>query len=464
MIITSKHQNIIITILVLLGSFCYLSLIFNNNLWMDEAFSAVLVRNSFFDVLKESAADTLPPLYNIINKILTSMFGYHSYILKLSSVLPMIGCLILGATLVKKHFGFETSLLYIICMTGMPYLFYYGVEIRMYSLSLFFTTACGIFAFDYFKTNTGSSFLMYILFGLLAGYTHHFAFVSVGFIYLFLLISFILTNRKRIVDWILSLFMIGILYLPCLFITIAQMKRVNGYFEMPEITPSFVFKCLRYPFVTTYTPLSLLLLLLFLSAPLYCAFHTKKVKSLLPGILGPSIYIGVLIFGSLASLVFSGNIFSERYLVPSLGLFWLGFSVLFKDCKKRILIPLFLFLFLITSRNYILQFQAEYQPGVTEMTNYFNEHISDDDGYLIYEDNYQIEICFRYYFPWFKKYDIQNMNDIKGTIWYLAVPGFESQLSGSQFDHYEKDFIDDFHFDRYSFKLYRLTPNSISHK
>jgi uncharacterized membrane protein len=429
---------------------------------MDEAFSAVLVRNSFLDVLKESAADTLPPLYNIINKIIISVFGYHAYILKLSSVLPMIGCLILGSTLVKKHFGFETSLLYIICMIGMPYLLYYGVEIRMYSLSLFFTTACGLFAFDYFKTNAGSSFLMFIAFGLFAGYTHHFAFVSVGFVYLILLISFILTKRKRIIDWILSLFITGILYLPCLFITISQMKRVNGYFEMPEITPSFIFKCLRYPFVTTFTPLSLLLLLLFFLAPLYCVFHAKKISSLIPGIMGPSIYIGVLGFGSLVSLIFSGNIFSERYLVPSLGLFWLGFAIFFKECKKAILIPLSLFLLLVTSRNYILQFHAEYQPGVTEMTNYFNEHISDDDGYLIYEDNYQIEICFRYYFPDLKKYNIQNMNDIKGTIWYLAVPGYESKLSSTQFDSYEKEFINDFHFDRYSFKLYQLIPKSTS--
>ena len=77
-------------ILGIAGSVIYLSLIFNNNLWVDEAFTACIIRDSFTKMLRGTVSDTLPPFYNIFTWILTAVFGYSSYIMKLSSVIPMI--------------------------------------------------------------------------------------------------------------------------------------------------------------------------------------------------------------------------------------------------------------------------------------------------------------------------------------------------------------------------------------
>ncbi|MBR1875615.1 MAG: hypothetical protein IJ805_00745, partial [Lachnospiraceae bacterium] len=84
-------------IMALTASAVYLSLIFNDNVWVDEAFTAVLVRGSFKEMMARSAADTLPPLYNILAWLMTEIFGYGTLQLKLTSVIPLISLFFFSA-------------------------------------------------------------------------------------------------------------------------------------------------------------------------------------------------------------------------------------------------------------------------------------------------------------------------------------------------------------------------------
>ena len=102
------------------------------------------------------------------------------------------------------------------------------------------------------------------------------------------------------------------------------------------------------------------------------------------------------------------------------------------------------------------EFKGEYFPRVDQMTEWFDENLGPNDGYLIYEDLYQIELCFRYYYPDLKKYDWDSIDQIKGNIWYFEVPGYEDYLELCEEHGYGKIFIDDMNFDRYNFRLYKL--------
>lgn len=443
-------------ILAITGSVLYISLIFNNNLWLDEAFSASLIRTNFREILNRSMNDTLPPLYNLLNKCMTLLLGYNAPAMKFNSVLPMLLLFVLSITVIRKHFGNIASCLFTLCISGMPYLFYFGVEIRMYSWGLFFTTASGIFAFLVVRQHSLKNWILFTLFSVCAGYTHHFAFVSVGFVYLVLLLYFIIQDRPRIRSWIICLFFTGLLYFPCLLITLKQFKKVNGYFSMPEVTLRSFLRYFIYPFTTGLTPLSIVLILVFAALLL---FHIIKYRKSEISILCAStlfIWIGTICFGSLASLLLSSNIFTERYMVPSLGLLWLGFSLAGSQLGKKLLIPLFLMIILVDATTYISQYRQEYASGVTEMTSFFDQNISAMDGYLISEDDYQIEICFRYYYPDLKKYDVDHIKEIKGTIWYFLVDGFEEDFDKVKAQGYSSEYIGNFTFDRYHFKLYKL--------
>ena len=180
--------KIIFTVFIILSA-VYLSLVWNKNVWMDEAFTASLVHTDFRGVIERSMADTLPPLYNIILKLATDVFGYTIPVMKITSVVPMLLTLLLGATVVRKRFGFRTALLFMLFITFMPLFMYYGVEIRMYSLGFFFATASGIYAYEIVCEPSAKNWTAFTLLSTLAGYSHHFAFVTVAFAYFYLLLS-----------------------------------------------------------------------------------------------------------------------------------------------------------------------------------------------------------------------------------------------------------------------------------
>lgn len=454
-----NEKNILYT-LSFIGAICYISLIFNNNLWMDETFSSVLVHTDFSSMMEKSANDTLPPLYNILNWLMVTLFGFRPEILRLCSIIPMICVLFLSTGTVYKRFGFYTSALFTICMIGMPSMLYYGVEIRMYALSLFFVTAAGIFAIECFYNPTASNFAILSASTLGAAYTHHFAFVSCGGVYFFLLISLFIKQKSLLKKYFISLLAIGLLYIPNLFNTLKQMGRVNGYFSMPEFSLSLIVTCIKTPFITNVTIFSVALLLLFLAIPVILLIQQKSIKTLIPGILCILVFVFTMSFGAIVTVLFKANIFTPRYLFPSYGLLWLGFCILAGQLHMNRYVKAVLpaFLAIICIITYHSQFLEEYKPGVTEMTNYFNSNIDyKNDSYVIFEDDYQIEICFRYYFPEFKKIDLKNIDECNGNVWYLMVPGFEDKADTITSLGYQKDLVGDFNFDRYSFSLYKLS-------
>ncbi|MBR4719488.1 MAG: glycosyltransferase family 39 protein [Lachnospiraceae bacterium] len=183
-------------LLVIIGTVVYASLTFNNNVWLDEAFTASLIDTDMAGVLQRSMADTLPPLYNIILKLSTDIFGYTITVMKLTSAVPIVLTMILGATVVRKRFGALVSYIFILAVIVMPNMMFYGVEIRMYSLGFLFATASGIFAYEVLVEPRIKNWILFILSSVLAGYSHHFAFVAVGFVYLCLLIYAILRHMN----------------------------------------------------------------------------------------------------------------------------------------------------------------------------------------------------------------------------------------------------------------------------
>lgn len=463
---TEILKKYIPNLILFIGFLTYLSLIFNNNVWMDEAFSACLVRNvSLKECLEASANDTLPPLYNILNWLFTNAFGFSAAVLKITSVLSMTGCLILSSVCIKKRFGNFASVCFSLCLCAMPSFLYYGVEIRMYALGMFFVTASGCMAIEAFYTSKPVFYILLSVFTLGAGYTHHFALVSAGFVYFFLFISIAHKNKSsfnkllqasEVKYFFFSVLITAVGYIPCLLTTLKQMKKVGGYFSMPDITPQFIVNCIKMPFITGITILSLTVMVCYF----FILIYTAAVKGCYSLCLGFIIFLSTLCFGCVATLLFSANIFTDRYLVPSLGLFWLSFSLMasrLKEIPRTLVIILLLICFI---HDYHTQYDMEYSNGVNEMISYFNANIPDNSSYLIYEDNYQIEICFRYYFPSLKKIKLKNLTDIpqnaETPTYYVMVPGYENNLKKITAAGYKTEYLADFYFDRYSFKLFKL--------
>lgn len=459
---SNKGQVIILYLVAILGTLLYISLIFNNNLWMDEAFSAVLINTNFSEMMSNSAKDTLPPLYNIISWLFTHILGFQAPVLRLTSILPIICVLFMSSTIIYKRWGFLTSLIFSICISGMPSMLYYGAEIRMYALSLFFVTASGIIAYECFFNPTFLNYALLTFFSLGSAYTHHFAFVSSGAVWFILFICNFFVKRKYIKYSLFSLFSIAAGYIPCIFSTLSQMNRVNGYFTMPEVSLSLLITCLKGPFITNVTPVSILLIMIFIITPIILVISNKSLVCIIPSICGYLIFILTLSFGFFVTLIFKANIFSPRYLFPTYGLLWLGFAICFSQSKINRYYKVFciFILTLVLVITYKHQFEYEYLPNADKMVEYFKDNVDcENDNYIIFEDNYQIEICFRYYFPGFKPISIENASSCKGVLWYIEVPGFEEKSGTIKSNGYKMIDSGSFDFDRYTFNLYKLVKD-----
>lgn len=468
---------------VLIGASVFISLTFNNNVWLDEAFTATLIRTDMAGVLQRSMADTLPPLYNIILKLTTDIFGYTVPVMKLTSAIPMILTMILGATVVRKRFGALTSYIFILAVTVMPYMMFYGIEIRMYSLGFLFATATGIFAYEVISEPCKKNWILFTLSGVLAGYSHHFAFVTAGFVYLFLLIyackeqkKFNTERDRELHPIILSsfakcLFATFILYLPCMLVTLKQLKSVSGYFSMPEVTLQVFLKYCRYPFTVGFTPLSIILLVL--TFVLLIKFILRKAGNPFT-LYCLLIFYGVLLFGTAVSKIMTANIFVDRYLFFSLGLIWLFFAIEVGSLKKPLVYCIIVLELIIGAYSYTQAFTSEYAPGANETIKWLNENVSGGDTLYTLEDYEELAWCLPFYDKKLKNYETLDEAVTaagSGNVWVAVMNGYEDEplselpegnpgyaVYADELEEkgYSLEYIDVFRFDRYMFKMFRL--------
>ncbi len=484
----SDKGALVSSLLVLLGSLIYISLTFNNNVWLDEAFTASLVNTDMQGVLERSMADTLPPLYNILLKLSTDIFGYTVPVMKLTSAVPMILTMILGATVVRKRSGNLTSYIFIIAIATMPNMLFYGVEIRMYSLGFLFSTAAGIYVYEVICEPTVKNWTIFTLMSVLAGYSHHFAFVAAGFVYLFLLLyichNTILRGRSNggssgghkaditLVSFFKCLLATFILYFPCLIVTLKQLKSVSGYFSMPDVTLRVFIKYCRYPYTVGFTPLSILLILTVAALFIRLCIRRNKTDADAYAIFCFLLYYGVLLFGTAVSRLMSANIFVDRYLFFALGILWLFFATQAASLDRRLVFLIIALQAAVGAVSYTQAHASEYAAGADETKTWLNSNVQEGDSLYTLEDYEELAICLPFYDSGLTNYESleEAVREAgSGNTWVAVLEGYETETEHPEGnlgydayireindDGYELEYKGDFSFDRYKYSMYLL--------
>lgn len=495
------RENIISYGLVLIGAIVYISLIFNRNVWLDEAFTASLVRTDMAGVLEKSMADTLPPLYNILLKLSTDAFGYTVPVMKLTSVIPMIITMLLSATVVRRRHGFKTSVLFTIALFTMPNLLFYGVEIRMYSLGFMFATAAGIYGYEVIADYNKKNLIIFSVVSALAGYSHHFAFVSVGFVFLFMLLYYFILDRENIKRWFFCLALTVVLYFPCLLVTLKQFKSVSGYFSMPDVTLKVFIKYARYPYTVGNTVSSIILLVSMIGLFVYTVVkvcsklrsevkdeallanenrslsnandmnkisdnaHMSKmsVKNDLTDLYALSmflVYYGVLIFGTIISKIMTANIFVDRYLLFAHGMLWLFFAIEAGKFSKYYYVFVAVAVFAGIC-GYINEYEVEYSTNPDEVIAFLESDVNDGDVLYTIEDAEEMAFCLPFYDEGLTNYEdlseaVEAADNAGATLW-LTVMDY-SDYDFKELDEYNLKAVEprQFVFDRYTFTMYQL--------
>lgn len=449
----NRYNNLSYIIFTILSLFS-ISLIFNNNVWFDEAYTLSLIQHNYSEVIEILKSDMHPPLYFISLKFFCEIFGYSILVTKIFSVLGYIATLLLGCTVVKKHFGSDTSMVYMLTIGAIPMSLYFSVQQRSYEWCIFFVTLCFIETLLFIKSCKYRHCIIFVIAALFAAYNHIYALLAVGIIFAFLNIYIFTKSKKLIKAIILSDISIIIGYFPWIFPLLYQTEAAAGSFWLKGVEPLSV--------VVFASGLVISTLIL-----------AKKENRRLSVIFAITCVLSVQAIGLLVT-IFIRPFYIARYSVVISGIFALLVAFGTQHIKEKVKNIICVLLCALNVACLIGTGIFEYNPSMNNFFNRFDEIASSTDTFLYCDSSFGIlsyyypentHIC-TYYEPWFSafdnvdcvnKKDIVNDIDFDNTVWFV-----KNELTKTP-DYIKDNFIleltDTFKCDFNTFEVYLIQNN-----
>lgn len=336
--VIEKHYRVLSLLLILGGTIMYAVFSMNPLVWADEAYTFAMLRHSFSEIWAITAADVHPPLYYFLLKLLSAPFGCNLWAVRFFSALPCVLLLVTAAFQLPKLFGKRTAALFLLLCLLYPYTMTNAAETRMYSLAQLFVFLNALFACRCWQWNLGRDWAGFALSGVCAAYTHYFALVSAGMIYLITLLAATWKKRQLLKPWLLASMATILLYLPWLGCFLSQLayKIENPYWIEP-ITLGTVVGYVR----TILSANGIVLFPLFAGASFLAALlsmlASRDREGLRICLLALAVPLGTAAVGLAASILIR-PVFVIRYLLPSLPLAVFAFARMLSRMKQE---PLF---------------------------------------------------------------------------------------------------------------------------
>ncbi len=420
--VKNNFMNILIWGTVVLFSILYFSLIFNHNIWTDEAFTLQLIQGDLKEIVEGTAIDVHPPLYYFWSKLFYVFFGLNLQAQKIAAMIPMIGTLVYGATVIRKKFGDVTSFLFLIFLCCIPCSMEFAVQVRMYSLALLFVTICGVSAYLVYTEDKLRDWIVLASCAVGAAYTHYFAFVSTIYIVGFLFIAIIIKKRNLLKRWLLSSIAMIVLYLPWLKSFIIQVTRVREDYWIPKITHETIWNYFVWTFDLKLVPgmvYGFLILLTIVGVVNIIFIIRKKEKFDIFALLCMLIPTVTALSGVLISLTKS-PIYRDQYIFPALGLLSLFFAITLRKLDKRVMAFILAFLLFVGAVQYKECYRQEYRSTYVPQTEAFFEENLKEDDYIVYNWD-TFGFIYRLYFPNDKLFYMENFDFSKSfdTVWFI---------------------------------------------
>ncbi len=369
----------------MLAAGVYISLLFGTDIWYDEAYTFGVLRHSYSEMWRITAADVHPPLYYILLKLFVTPFSDTFTAAKVFSMIPMLLIIIIGGVQLKGIFDKKVSLCFMVMFLIFPFMVPYAVEIRMYSLAALFVFMTAIWAYKSYDRGKAKDSAIMLLSGVAAAYTHYFALVAVGIIYFILLICILKHKKHMLRRWIICVVLSVVLYLPWLGSFIAQLAyKVENEYWIDPINMTVVERYITDTFnvgnggayFIYFTELVFIMLLL---TAIFSLDKREKTLSLLAiTVWGATILAGVAV--SLAVR----PIFVIRYSVPTIPVFLIFASIAIARVQPREIRALCGAVLAVSGiLNYTYLFCKEYNVSDIIMSESFTERYGNCDSYII---------------------------------------------------------------------------------
>jgi len=301
----------------------------HESLWFDESYSLAAVSHPAREIVPLIAEDFHPPLYFLMLRGFTLVFGRSEAAARSLSALGILALAGLGLFPLRKLWGEWRGLLFSALVFLTPISLAMGQEARMYSWTAFFVTACFLCLRAWRRYGKRGWLVASGLLALASAYSHYYGLMAAAFIWAIVLVELIVRERKRLPEFLIAAAITVAAYAPWLVVLAGQAARVAKHYWIGPLTGKTVLDAAAYPFgFKFWTPPTARALFWGATAVMLygIAFGSvKKEKNAYDAAMARGAFaltlIGAVVLSSLVR-----PILVERYMVSCLGLFALALS------------------------------------------------------------------------------------------------------------------------------------------
>lgn len=426
-----------------------LCLIFSHSVWFDEAYTLSLIQHSYGEITEILKTDMHPPLYFLSLKLFCEICGYSIPATKIFSAMGYMATLLIGCTAIKKHFGIEASLIYMLTIGAIPMSLYFSVQQRSYTWCIFFVALCFTEALLFMQKGALPSCILFVAAALFAAYNHIYALLAVAIIFAFTNIYIFVRKKDLLAMILLADCAVAIGYAFWIFPLLHQAEAAADSFWLTGIEPLSLFVFMGGSLVASVVLI-------------------KKENRSLPVIFAIVTVLGIQLVGLFVT-VFLRPLYIARYSVVVLGIFALLIAFCAKNTGKKCKAILCAALCVCNITGLAATAAFEYNPAMPDFLHRFETVSSAADTFLYCDEAFGImsyyypenkHLC-TYQKPWFSAFahvtcikENEITRDLSaGTIWFIKNTLTEMPAFMRDFEY---KLIDTFRCDFNRYEVYKL--------
>lgn len=181
-----------------------------------------------FDLIK---LDYSPPLYSIVLKIFSEVFGTGLLSLRLCTAIILSVLFFLAMFPLRRLMGKTCAFLAAFLFLVSGYNYYFGVAIRPTVLAYVLTTGMFIYSMLAFFGDKKSDLVKFTVFALMCMYTHNVSLIAAFCVYGVNVIGSIIMKKKdNVKKFLISGVIVAVLYIPWLIVLLGQAGNAMDHF------------------------------------------------------------------------------------------------------------------------------------------------------------------------------------------------------------------------------------------
>ena len=356
-----QHKELYTTILFVVLAFLQFGLLsFHHNIWYDEAYQMILNRYSLSDIIYYVSNDFSGPFFALGLKFITTIFGNELWVGRLFSLAIYSVSFLLAFYPIKRMFSYKTSVIFSILLLLIPINFFTAIEIRTYSVAFTATLGASVYALSLFQRGTKKDIALYILFSVIALYSHNYAIFYIFVLSNCLLIASMIKKRTILKQVFFSNCMILICFLPWIMTLVKQANNLDAKFWIEKPTFLVFPYTLSYLFGNYKNIYTLFFLMIGIGYIMTFILNKKHFYS--------ALFCGIVLFLTILFVVlyslYKSPLFYPKYLATFFGVFLLASAIVLGNYKQNYLVIILLIILCVPMLS-----RAKYEHSILEEEN-----------------------------------------------------------------------------------------------